>query len=45
MDLRLTGKTALVTASSQELEFAIAERLVWEGANVMTFGRIIMAVW
>jgi 3-oxoacyl-[acyl-carrier protein] reductase len=39
MDLNLTGKTALVVASSQGLGFAIAERLVKEGANVMISGR------
>jgi 3-oxoacyl-[acyl-carrier protein] reductase len=37
--LNLTGKTALVVASSQGLGFAIAERLVKEGANVMLSGR------
>ncbi|PEQ93628.1 3-oxoacyl-ACP reductase [Bacillus sp. AFS006103] len=39
MELNLTGKTALVVASSQGLGFAIAERLVREGANVMISGR------
>jgi 3-oxoacyl-[acyl-carrier protein] reductase len=39
MDLNLRGKTALVAASSQGLGFAIAERLVKEGANVMISGR------
>ncbi|MFL6558877.1 MAG: SDR family NAD(P)-dependent oxidoreductase, partial [Bacillus sp. (in: firmicutes)] len=39
MELNLTGKTALVIASSQGLGFAIAERLVREGANVMISGR------
>ncbi|MEH7076090.1 SDR family oxidoreductase [Neobacillus drentensis] len=39
MELKLTGKTALVVASSQGLGFAIAERLVKEGANVMISGR------
>ncbi|PLS06373.1 SDR family oxidoreductase [Neobacillus cucumis] len=39
MDLNLTGKTALVAASSQGLGFAIAERLITEGANVMISGR------
>jgi len=39
MDLNLQGKTALVAASSQGLGFAIAERLVREGANVMISGR------
>lgn len=40
MELNLTGKTALVVASSQGLGFAIAERLVREGANVMITGRV-----
>ncbi|MBT2726105.1 SDR family oxidoreductase [Bacillus sp. ISL-75] len=39
MELNLTSKTALVVASSQGLGFAIAERLVREGANVMISGR------
>ncbi|MBO0962650.1 SDR family oxidoreductase [Neobacillus sp. MM2021_6] len=39
MELNLRGKTALVVASSQGLGFAIAERLVKEGANVMISGR------
>lgn len=39
MDLNLTGKTAIIAASSQGLGFAIAERLVKEGANVMITGR------
>jgi 3-oxoacyl-[acyl-carrier protein] reductase len=39
LDLNLGGKTALVVASSQGLGFAIAERLVKEGANVMISGR------
>nr|WP_263328203.1 SDR family oxidoreductase [Neobacillus sp. Marseille-Q6967] len=39
MELNLAGKTALVAASSQGLGFAIAERLVREGANVMISGR------
>lgn len=39
MDLNLNGKTALIAASSQGLGFAIAERLVKEGANVMISGR------
>lgn len=39
MDLNLSGKTALVAASSQGLGFAIAERLVKEGVNVMLSGR------
>ncbi|MFJ7728867.1 SDR family oxidoreductase [Neobacillus sp. NPDC097160] len=39
MELNLSGKSALVVASSQGLGFAIAERLVKEGANVMISGR------
>ena len=39
MELNLTGKTAIIAASSQGLGFAIAERLVKEGANVMITGR------
>ncbi|MFJ5762640.1 SDR family oxidoreductase [Neobacillus sp. NPDC093182] len=39
MDLNLSGKSALVMASSQGLGFAIAERLVREGTNVMISGR------
>jgi 3-oxoacyl-[acyl-carrier protein] reductase len=39
MDLNLSGKTAVVMASSQGLGFAIAERLVREGTNVMISGR------
>ncbi|AZU61343.1 SDR family oxidoreductase [Neobacillus mesonae] len=39
MDLNLSGKTALILASSQGLGFAIAERLVKEGANVVISGR------
>jgi 3-oxoacyl-[acyl-carrier protein] reductase len=39
MELNLSGKTALVVASSQGLGYAIAERLVKEGANVMISGR------
>ncbi|WML49430.1 SDR family oxidoreductase [Neobacillus sp. PS3-34] len=39
MDLNLTGKTALIAASSQGLGFAIAEQLLKEGANVMISGR------
>ncbi|EKN65572.1 short-chain dehydrogenase/reductase SDR [Neobacillus bataviensis LMG 21833] len=39
MELNLRGKSALVVASSQGLGFAIAERLVKEGANVMISGR------
>jgi 3-oxoacyl-[acyl-carrier protein] reductase len=39
MKLNLSGKTALIAASSQGLGYAIAERLVKEGANVMISGR------
>ena len=39
MDLNLSGKTALIAASSQGLGFAIAERLLKEGANVIISGR------
>lgn len=39
MDLNLSGKTALVIASSQGLGFAIAKGLVKEGTNVMISGR------
>jgi 3-oxoacyl-[acyl-carrier protein] reductase len=39
MDLQLTGKTALVVASSQGLGKAIAKQLVLEGANVMITSR------
>ncbi|MBA2872775.1 3-oxoacyl-[acyl-carrier protein] reductase [Anoxybacillus calidus] len=39
MELNLTGKTALVVASSQGLGKAIAEQLVLEGANVMITSR------
>jgi 3-oxoacyl-[acyl-carrier protein] reductase len=39
MDLNLSGKIALIAASSQGLGFAIAEQLVKEGANVMISGR------
>jgi 3-oxoacyl-[acyl-carrier protein] reductase len=39
MDLQLTGKTAVVAASSQGLGRAIAEVLLQEGANVVISGR------
>jgi 3-oxoacyl-[acyl-carrier protein] reductase len=39
MDLKLTGKTALIAASSQGLGRAIAEGLLKEGANVVISGR------
>jgi 3-oxoacyl-[acyl-carrier protein] reductase len=39
MDLRLSGKVALVTGSSRGLGFAIAAALCREGCNVMLNGR------
>lgn len=39
MELNLSGKTALIAASSQGLGFGIAKQLVKEGANVMISGR------
>ncbi|MCM3568723.1 SDR family oxidoreductase [Neobacillus mesonae] len=39
MDLELKGKTAVILASSQGLGFAIAERLIREGTNVVISGR------
>lgn len=39
MDLRLDGKTALVTGSTAGIGFAIAEGLVREGATVIVNGR------
>jgi len=39
MELNLAGKTALIMASSQGLGFAVAERLVREGAQVVISGR------
>ncbi|GHI01420.1 SDR family oxidoreductase [Neobacillus kokaensis] len=39
MDFNLRGKTALILASSQGLGYAIAERLVKEGTNVVISGR------
>jgi 3-oxoacyl-[acyl-carrier protein] reductase len=39
MELNLNGKTALISASSQGLGFAIAKQLLKEGANVMLAGR------
>ncbi|WP_423409869.1 SDR family oxidoreductase [Heyndrickxia sp. MSNUG] len=39
MELQLTGKTAVIAASSQGLGKAIAEGLLREGANVVVSGR------
>lgn len=39
MDLKLTGKTALVTGSSAGIGFAIAARLASEGVRVAICGR------
>jgi NAD(P)-dependent dehydrogenase (short-subunit alcohol dehydrogenase family) len=39
MDLKIAGKTALVTGSSAGIGLAIAERLAGEGANVVICGR------
>jgi 3-oxoacyl-[acyl-carrier protein] reductase len=39
MELNLTGKTAIIAASSQGLGYGIAEQLIKEGANVMLSGR------
>lgn len=39
MNLELTDKTALVTAASRGLGFALAQELLAEGANVMICGR------
>jgi NAD(P)-dependent dehydrogenase (short-subunit alcohol dehydrogenase family) len=39
MDLKLTGKTALVTGSTAGIGLAIAESLAREGANVIVNGR------
>lgn len=39
MEYNLSGKTALIAASSQGLGYSIAEQLVKEGANVMISGR------
>jgi NAD(P)-dependent dehydrogenase (short-subunit alcohol dehydrogenase family) len=39
MDLKLSGKTALVTGSTAGIGFAIASALVDEGANVIVNGR------
>jgi 3-oxoacyl-[acyl-carrier protein] reductase len=39
MDLKLKGKTAVVTAASRGLGLAIAEKLAAEGANLVMCGR------
>ncbi|MCC8408000.1 SDR family NAD(P)-dependent oxidoreductase [Mucilaginibacter sp. UR6-1] len=39
MDLQLTGKTALVSGSTQGIGYAIAKRLLIEGATVIINGR------
>ncbi|MEL7343481.1 MAG: SDR family oxidoreductase [Pseudomonadota bacterium] len=39
MDLRITGRTALLCASNAGLGFAVAEALVAEGVNVVINGR------
>ncbi|MEK7855728.1 MAG: SDR family NAD(P)-dependent oxidoreductase, partial [Acidobacteriota bacterium] len=39
MNLKLIGKTALVTGSTAGIGLAIAESLVAEGANVILNGR------
>ncbi|RYZ97384.1 MAG: SDR family oxidoreductase, partial [Sphingobacteriaceae bacterium] len=39
MDLQLTGKTAFVSGSTQGIGFAIAKRLLQEGATVIINGR------
>ena len=44
MDLRLTGKLALVTGSTAGIGYAIAEALVREGARVVVNGRATESV-
>lgn len=39
MDLKLTGKTALITGSTAGIGFAIARQLAAEGANIIINGR------
>jgi NAD(P)-dependent dehydrogenase (short-subunit alcohol dehydrogenase family) len=39
VDLKLTGKIALVTGSTAGIEFAIAKSLASEGAHVYLHGR------
>ena len=39
MDLKLTGKLGLVTGASKSIGYAIAERLLAEGADVAITGR------
>jgi NAD(P)-dependent dehydrogenase (short-subunit alcohol dehydrogenase family) len=39
MDLQLTNKTAFVSGSTQGIGFAIAQRLLTEGATVIINGR------
>jgi len=44
MDLRLTGKLALVSGSTAGIGYAIAEALVREGARVVVNGRTRQSV-
>ena len=39
MDLKLNGKTAFISGSTQGIGFAIAQSLLKEGANVIINGR------